>query len=96
MDYNLPIPLEGLKETPPTAFLTKTYNIVEDSSTNNIVSWSRDNNSFIVWEPETFALICLPRCFKHNNFSSFVRQLNTYVRNYFWVFVLVILIFIKN
>ncbi|CAA0407348.1 unnamed protein product [Arabidopsis thaliana] len=78
MDYNLPIPLEGLKETPPTAFLTKTYNIVEDSSTNNIVSWSRDNNSFIVWEPETFALICLPRCFKHNNFSSFVRQLNTY------------------
>ncbi|KAG7532855.1 Heat shock factor (HSF)-type DNA-binding [Arabidopsis thaliana x Arabidopsis arenosa] len=78
MEYDLPLPLEGLKETGPTAFLTKTYNIVDDSSTNNIVSWSRDNNSFIVWEPETFALICLPRCFKHNNFSSFVRQLNTY------------------
>ncbi|EOA14954.1 hypothetical protein CARUB_v10028300mg [Capsella rubella] len=78
MEFNLPVPLEGLKETGPTAFLTKTYNIVEDSSTNKIVSWSRDNNSFIVWEPEIFALICLPRCFKHNNFSSFVRQLNTY------------------
>ncbi|XP_010445879.1 PREDICTED: LOW QUALITY PROTEIN: heat stress transcription factor A-6a-like [Camelina sativa] len=78
MEFNIPVPLEGLGETRPTAFLTKTYNIVEDSSTNNIVSWSRDNNSFIIWEPETFALICLPRCFKHNNFSSFVRQLNTY------------------
>ncbi|CAH2046560.1 unnamed protein product [Thlaspi arvense] len=78
MDYNPPTPLEGLRETGPTPFLTKTYNIVEDSSTNNIVSWSRDNNSFIVWEPETFALVCLPIYFKHNNFSSFVRQLNTY------------------
>lgn len=79
MDYNLPTPLEVLRETGPTPFITKAYNIVEDSSTNNIVSWSRDNNSFIVWEPETFALICLPIYFKHNNFSSFVRQLNTYV-----------------
>ncbi|CDY14893.1 hypothetical protein HID58_006662 [Brassica napus] len=78
MDYNLPTPLEVLRETGPTPFITKAYNIVEDSSTNNIVSWSRDNNSFIVWEPETFALICLPIYFKHNNFSSFVRQLNTY------------------
>ncbi|CAA7024583.1 unnamed protein product [Microthlaspi erraticum] len=78
MDYSLPTPLEGLKETGPTPFLTKTYNIVDDSSTNNIVSWSRDNNSFIVWEPETFALVCLPIYFKHKNFSSFVRQLNTY------------------
>ncbi|KAF8093116.1 hypothetical protein N665_0390s0023 [Sinapis alba] len=78
MDYDLPTPLEVLRETGPTPFITKAYNIVEDSSTNNIVSWSRDNNSFIVWEPETFALICLPIYFKHNNFSSFVRQLNTY------------------
>lgn len=79
MDYDLPTPLEVLRETGPTPFITKAYNIVEDTSTNNIVSWSRDNNSFIVWEPETFALICLPIYFKHNNFSSFVRQLNTYV-----------------
>ncbi|GLT61549.1 hypothetical protein SLA2020_342480 [Shorea laevis] len=73
-----PQPMEGLHDAGPPPFLTKTYDIVEDSGTNHIVSWSRGNNSFIVWDPQTFAMSLLPRYFKHNNFSSFVRQLNTY------------------
>ncbi|KAI4317894.1 hypothetical protein L6164_025723 [Bauhinia variegata] len=73
-----PQPMQGLHETGPPPFLTKTYDIVEDISTNHIISWSRGNNSFVVWDPQAFSLSLLPRYFKHNNFSSFVRQLNTY------------------
>ncbi|KAJ7534486.1 hypothetical protein O6H91_13G096800 [Diphasiastrum complanatum] len=59
-------------------FLTKTYNLVDDPSTDDIVSWSEDGITFVVWRPPEFAKDVLPKYFKHNNFSSFVRQLNTY------------------
>ncbi|PNY15835.1 heat stress transcription factor a-5-like protein [Trifolium pratense] len=60
------------------AFLVKTYDIVNDPNTNEIVSWSSTNNSFVVWNPTEFARVILPAYFKSNNFSSFTRQLNTY------------------
>ncbi|XWS57377.1 hypothetical protein CRYUN_Cryun09bG0169200 [Craigia yunnanensis] len=59
-------------------FLSKTYDVVDDPSTNSVVSWSSSNNSFVVWKVPEFARDLLPKYFKHNNFSSFVRQLNTY------------------
>ncbi|XP_050215873.1 heat stress transcription factor A-6b-like [Mercurialis annua] len=78
LDLAAPQPMEGLHDGGPPPFLTKTYDLVEDINTNNIVSWSGGNNSFIVWDSQAFSITLLPRYFKHNNFSSFVRQLNTY------------------
>nr|XP_043609611.1 heat stress transcription factor A-5 [Erigeron canadensis] len=62
----------------PAPFLLKTYDMVDDSMTDEIVSWSTNRNSFVVWNPPEFARLLLPTYFKHNNFSSFIRQLNTY------------------
>ncbi|CAL8133832.1 unnamed protein product [Prunus armeniaca] len=62
----------------PAPFLTKTYDLVDDPSSNHVVSWSDTGCSFVVWDPTEFAKEMLPMYFKHNNFSSFVRQLNTY------------------
>ncbi|CAA0832789.1 Heat stress transcription factor B-1 [Striga hermonthica] len=62
----------------PAPFLTKTYNLVDDRGSDDVVSWNETGTAFVVWKTAEFAKDLLPNYFKHNNFSSFVRQLNTY------------------
>ncbi|KAH1105473.1 hypothetical protein J1N35_009241 [Gossypium stocksii] len=71
-------PMEGINGSGPPPFLTKTFEMVEDPETDPIVSWSIHRNSFIVWDSHIFSENLLPKYFKHKNFSSFIRQLNTY------------------
>jgi heat shock transcription factor, other eukaryote len=66
----------------PAPFLTKTHQMVEERATDEVVSWAEQGRSFVVWKPVEFARDLLPLHFKHCNFSSFVRQLNTYVRTH--------------
>lgn len=69
--------VNGAMQTPP--FLTKLYQLVSDPSTAELVSWTdATGTSFTVHKPSDFGRDVLPKYFKHNNFSSFVRQLNQY------------------
>lgn len=60
-------------------FLRKCFEMVDDGSTDSIISWSENNDSFVVWDMTEFSVQLLPQYFKHSNFSSFIRQLNIYV-----------------
>jgi heat shock transcription factor, other eukaryote len=43
-----------------------------------LIRWSDDGNSFVVLDEDEFAKTLIPELFKHNNYASFVRQLNMY------------------
>ncbi|KAK9458897.1 HSF-type DNA-binding-domain-containing protein [Lipomyces oligophaga] len=60
-----------------SAFIHKLYTMLEDSSIQHLISWTRSNDSFVVTPNEEFSRV-LSLYFKHTNVSSFVRQLNMY------------------
>ncbi|KAI8136789.1 HSF-type DNA-binding-domain-containing protein, partial [Fennellomyces sp. T-0311] len=52
--------------------------MLNDSSTNNLIHWSTDGLAICIPEVPEFSRNVLPQYFKHNNWPSFIRQLNLY------------------
>ncbi|CAK4083002.1 unnamed protein product [Aphanomyces euteiches] len=58
-------------------FLQKTYTLFENAP-SDIACWANNGTTVVIKDPDEFARSMLPKYFKHNNFASFVRQLNFY------------------
>ncbi|ORY56942.1 uncharacterized protein BCR38DRAFT_414254 [Pseudomassariella vexata] len=50
----------------------------QESKNTELIRWSDKGDSFIVLDEDEFAKTLIPELFKHNNYASFVRQLNMY------------------
>ncbi|XP_031979831.1 heat shock factor protein 3-like [Corvus moneduloides] len=65
-----PVPVPG--------FLAKLWALLEDPDSDDVICWSRNGENFCILDEQRFAKELLPKYFKHNNISSFIRQLNMY------------------
>ena len=59
-------------------FLLKLYQILENEDYKDIIHWTEDGKYFIISNLHDFTEQILPKYYKHNNYSSFIRQLNMY------------------
>ncbi|KAI1115429.1 hypothetical protein F5Y14DRAFT_129160 [Nemania sp. NC0429] len=64
------------KQIPP--FVQKLNSFLEDGKNTDLIRWSDIGDSFVVLDEDEFAKTLIPELFKHNNYASFVRQLNMY------------------
>ena len=73
------------QKTPIPIFITKLLEMLEvlpyfiqDQSANDYIKWAPDGDGFIITKITGFTEHILPKYFKHQNISSFIRQLNMY------------------
>ena len=59
-------------------FLSKLYDILNDINYNDIISWNKEGTGIIIKDSIALCQSVLPKYFNHQNYSSFVRQLNLY------------------
>lgn len=71
-------PSTSVGAAPVPAFLMKLWALVEDPSNNDVIAWSWNGQNFCILDEQRFSKETLPKYFKHNNLSSFIRQLNMY------------------
>ncbi|KAG8447853.1 hypothetical protein GDO86_015093 [Hymenochirus boettgeri] len=71
-------PSAALGQSAVPGFLTKLWVLVEDQANSDIIAWNWNGQNFCILDEQRFSKEILPKYFKHNNLSSFIRQLNMY------------------
>ena len=59
-------------------FLLRLYEILNEKENQEIIHWNSEGNGLIIENINMLSIIILPKYYNHNNYSSFVRQLNIY------------------
>lgn len=72
------ITIPGQKVSPIPLFLKKLWKMVNDSNNKQVIEWNSTGDGFVIYDQLKFVTELLPQYFKHNNLSSFIRQLNFY------------------
>ena len=67
-----------IKRREPCFFLEKLFKILKKKKNNQIIHWNEDGSKVVISDPIKFTVNILPKHFNHQNYSSFVRQLNLY------------------
>lgn len=69
------------KKKNPSAFIRNTYSILQVGvpimqrpDLDHIIAWNHDGNGFIIHDLAQFEAQILPQYFKHQKYTSFVRQ----------------------
>ncbi|KAF2218247.1 hypothetical protein BDZ85DRAFT_116691 [Elsinoe ampelina] len=64
------------KQIPP--FVLKLWSFLNEDKNTDLIRWTDEGTAFTVLDEDEFARTLIPELFKHNNYASFVRQLNMY------------------
>ena len=59
-------------------FYAGVYEVVDDPSLDSIISWSKSNKSFVIWDPKELVEKILSRFFR-NKLSQFISDLESHV-----------------
>ena len=70
--------IKRIKIKKSKSFLLKLFDILNNNTYNEIISWNYDGTSIIIKDINNLCDTILPKFYIHNNYKSFVRQLNIY------------------
>ncbi len=69
---------KAIKDSSTDRFLLKLYEILNNPEYNKIINWSKNGSFIIISNIQALSKKILPKYFNHQNYASFVRQLNMY------------------